>query len=123
MKDSNHPDFVPIFSSLAGATRLRLLLTLREKSLNCTGSMKCDLSERCCDVGELANTLGLAVSTTSYHLRELRLAGLIKTERRTNHIYCSINTEMTEQLMHFFASFAQHTYKPEEGKKESRTSI
>jgi len=107
MKDSNHIDFVPIFSSLAGETRLRLLMTLREKSLNCTDSTRCDLSERCCDVSELADALGLAVSTISYHLKELRLAGLIKTERRINHIYCSINTKMTEQLMHFFASFAQ----------------
>ena len=107
MKNSDPADFVPVFSSLAGETRLRLLLTLREKALDCTDSTGCDLSERCCDVGELAESLGMAISTVSYHLRELRLAGLIKTERRTNHIYCSINRETTEQLMHFFASFAQ----------------
>jgi len=109
VKSATPDNFVPVFSSLAGKTRLRLLLTLRDKTLRCSDPTSCDLSERCCDVSELADTLGLAVSTVSYHLRELRLASLIKTERRTNHIYCSINTEMTEQLMHFFASFAQHT--------------
>ncbi len=95
-----------IFSSLAGETRIRLLQALNEKALECPNLETCDLSERCCNVSELAETLGIAVSTTSYHLKELRLAGLIETQRQGKQVYCSVNTDTTERLAHFFGAFA-----------------
>jgi len=45
-------------------------------------------------VGELGKLIpGLAVSKSrlSFHLKELRLAGLIISERRGQHIYCRLN--------------------------------
>jgi DNA-binding transcriptional ArsR family regulator len=96
-----------IFSALAGETRLQLLLALQAKALTCLDPATCDLSERCCDVGELAEATGLAMSTISYHLKELRRAGLIQTHRRGKHIYCSINVETAAQLAQFFESLGQ----------------
>lgn len=107
MKDLKRTDLAQIFSSLAGETRLQLLQALRAKALNCSDPATCDLSERCCDVSELAEALNMAVSTISYHLREFRLAGLIQTHRRGKHVYCSINKVTVERLAHFFESFTQ----------------
>jgi len=100
-------DLTQIFSSLAGETRIRLLQALKTKALECTDLDNCDLSDRCCTVTELAETVGIAVSTTSYHVRELRLAGLIQTQRQGKQIYCSIDTDTTGQLAQFFRSFGQ----------------
>lgn len=98
-----------IFSALAGETRIQLLLALQTKALGCSDLANCDLSEHCCDVSELAEAAGLAMSTISYHLKELRRAGLIQTHRRGKHIYCSINVETAAQLAQFFESLAQIT--------------
>ena len=86
-------DLTQIFSSLAAETRIRLLQALKTKALECLDLDNCDLSEHCCTVTELAEEAGIAVSTTSYHIRELRLAGLIQTQRRGKHIYCSIDID------------------------------
>lgn len=98
-----------IFSALAGETRIQLLLALQTKALTCPDSANCDLSEHCCDVSELTETTGLAISTISYHLKELRQAGLIQTHRRGKHIYCSINEATAAQLAQFFESLTQIT--------------
>jgi DNA-binding transcriptional ArsR family regulator len=110
MKDLNDSDLVQIFSSLAGETRIQLLQVLRAKALNCSDPATCDLSEHCCDVSELAAASGMALSTISYHLKELRRAGLIQTHRRGKHIYCSINKITTDQLAQFFESFGQNIH-------------
>lgn len=44
-------------------------------------------------VGDLAEGLGIAPSTVSHHLKELRLAGLIFMERRGRNIRCRLNTD------------------------------
>lgn len=107
MNDLNSADLAQIFASLAGETRIRVLQALREKVLNCPDPVNCDLSERCCDVSELAETLGVSLPAISYHLRELRLAGLIQTQRRGKHVYSAINSATTEQLAHFLEGLAQ----------------
>ena len=42
-------------------------------------------------VGEVCCRLDQSLSTASHHLKELRLAGLVRTEKRGRWIYCSIN--------------------------------
>lgn len=103
----NPTNLSQIFSALAGETRLQLLLALQAKALGCSDPATCDLSEYCCDVSELAEATGLAMSTISYHLKELRRAGLIQTHRHGKHIYCSINNVTTGQLAQFFESLDQ----------------
>ena len=117
METLEYTDLAQIFSSLGGETRIQLLQSLRTKALNCPDPTTCDLSERCCDVSELAEVLGMAISTVSYHLRELRLAGLIQTQRRGKHVYCSINGATTDQLIRFFESLGQNTQNKKEKTK------
>lgn len=107
MADSNDSNLVQIFSALAAEPRLQLLQLLRAKALNCPDPAECELSERCCDVSELVAATGLATSTISYHLKELRQAGLIQTEKQGKHVYCSINTATTGQLAQFFERLGQ----------------
>ncbi|MCR9100978.1 MAG: metalloregulator ArsR/SmtB family transcription factor [bacterium] len=45
------------------------------------------------NVNKIYNTLGLEQSITSQHLRILRLAGLVDTERDGKYIHYSINYE------------------------------
>lgn len=107
MTTLNQSDLAQIFSALGGETRVQLFLALQAKALNCSDPAHCDLSERCCDVSELAEATGLAMSTISYHLKELRRAGLIHTHRRGKHIYCAINEATAAQLAQFFESLGQ----------------
>lgn len=107
MKMLNYIELAQIFAALAGEPRIQVLQLLRAKALSCPDPARCDLSERCCNVSELAEALGLAMSTVSYHLRELRLAGLIQTEKRGKHVYCSINQATVDQLAQFFETLGQ----------------
>jgi DNA-binding transcriptional ArsR family regulator len=96
-----------IFSALGSETRIHLLQLLQQKALQCDDPAACDISERCCDVSELAQTLGMAISTISYHLKELRLAGIIQTHRRGKHTYCALDTRTVTELVQFFESLSQ----------------
>ncbi len=106
----NTEDLAQIFASLAGGPRIQVLQALREKILNCHDPVNCDLSERCCSVSELAETLGVSLPAISYHLRELRLAGLIQTERRGKHVYSAINPATMEQLTYFLEVLTQEAF-------------
>ena len=102
----NYTDKAQLFSMLANETRIRLLEILKNKELSCHDLDLCDLSERCCNVTELAEELGIPISTTSYNIKELRRSGLVQTQRRGRIIYCSINEKVIEQIIDFFASLA-----------------
>jgi DNA-binding transcriptional ArsR family regulator len=103
----NSIEMAQIFSALSSDTRIRLLQILRKKALNCCNPEECDLSEHCCNVSELAKELGIAISTTSFHLKELRQIGLIQSRRQGQQIFCSLKTTLLEDLSQFFKSFAQ----------------
>ncbi|MFB6347191.1 MAG: ArsR/SmtB family transcription factor [bacterium] len=94
-----------VFEALASTTRMKILDALREKRLECDNPGSCDLSERCCNVGELVDRLGLTQPTVSHHLKELRRAGLITSEKDGRTLYCSINDEKFEELCRFIQSF------------------
>jgi ArsR family transcriptional regulator len=94
-----------VFEALASSVRITILEALREKRLECTDPENCDLSDRCCNVGELVEELGLTQPTVSHHLKELRRAGLITTEKDGRTLYCTINEEQFEKLCYFLESF------------------
>jgi ArsR family transcriptional regulator len=52
-------------------------------------------------VGEVCCRFGGSMSTISHHLKELRLAGLIRTEKRGRWIYCSLNPQSLELVRSF----------------------
>ena len=95
------------FSSLSGETRIRLLQVLHDKILHCRDPKGCDLSQRCCNVTEVARRLGVTVPTVSYHLRELRRTDLITMQRRGRYVYCLLNARPLRQLAQFFETLSQ----------------
>src|SRR5436309_1583965 len=92
MELSKHGQLAAIFKALGDPTRLRIFETLR-----CCGSeVEIDEAGGCrptgaLSVGEVCCQLGQPMSTVSFHLKELRLAGLIRTEKRGRWIYCSVD--------------------------------
>ena len=54
-------------------------------------------------VGDLGESLNIAPSTVSHHIKELNRAGLVAMERDGKKIYCRINPESIEQLARYFS--------------------
>jgi ArsR family transcriptional regulator len=91
-----------IFKALGDPTRLRILQFLR----CCSQEVEIDETGQCrpagaLSVGEVCCQLDQSMSTVSHHLKELRLAGLIRTEKRGRWIYCSVNPQALERIRQF----------------------
>lgn len=94
-----------VFEALASTTRMKILEALREKRIECTDPDSCDLSDRCCNVSELVDELGLTQPTISHHLKELRRADLVTAEKDGRTLYCSLNDDQFEEICRFIQSF------------------
>lgn len=69
----------------------------------CPAGTKCEVEgkfTRC--VSQLGEDLNIAASTLSHHMKELRQAGLIHTERRGQKVQCHVDTELLSKLTGFF---------------------
>ncbi len=88
-----------IFGALANEHRVRIVRQLLDKAMQCTDPDTCDLSESCCDVGELAANLNIAPPTVSYHLKELKYAGLIAAHRRGRRLYYEVQTDRLHEAI------------------------
>jgi ArsR family transcriptional regulator len=78
-----------MFGALANPKRLEIftrLASLCEPGTECSGP-EC---ETAC-VSELGRGLGIAPSTLSHHLKELRRTGLLRMERNGRKIDCSVD--------------------------------
>ena len=69
-------------------------------------------------VGDLGADLGLAPSTVSHHLKELRRAGLMEVERRGQRIECWVS-EDTLKLLASFLNRPREARAPD-GKQDAR---
>jgi ArsR family transcriptional regulator len=85
-----------IYKALADPTRLRLLKLLTDQTLVFCGG-NCDGSNFLC-VGALAEKLAVTQSAVSQHLRILRQAGLVQSERRGTFMHYSISPQGLEQF-------------------------
>ena len=94
-----------MFKALGDPTRLRIFEFLRAQccpvAVGEAGDVRPVLGptvgEVCCHVtGEAVVT-----STVSFHLKELRLAGLITMERSGRHMICGVNRDAAAQLIAF----------------------
>lgn len=97
--------FAQIAKALADPKRVELLRALEEKAIQCSDYQCCDLTEKCCNVSEITDRIGLAISTTSYHLKELKRAGLVQTSKRGKQVYVELNFFLFRKLSGYFASF------------------
>ena len=99
-----------MFGALSNPHRLRILLKLFEC---CGPEMSCstDANMSAC-VGELSEGLGLAPSTVSHHLKELRRTGLISMARQGRKVECSVNVEALEELTALIAKGRRSSCKP-----------
>jgi len=85
-----------MFGALSNQNRLTLFLRL----LDCCGgdgSCSSETDMRAC-VADLSDGLGIAPSTVSHHLKELRRSGLISMERRGRRVECAINLEAVADI-------------------------
>ncbi|MCF7803933.1 MAG: helix-turn-helix domain-containing protein [Candidatus Marinimicrobia bacterium] len=99
--------FAQIAKALSDPKRVELLQALEEKAIQCNDYQCCDLSEKCCNVGEITDRIGLAISTTSYHLKELKRAGLVQTSKRGKQVYVELNFPLFRELSDYFESFLE----------------
>ena len=89
-----------LFKALSNPNRLRVFLRL---ATCCAPGTVCTASsEISACVGEIGSELDISPSTLSHHLKELRRAGLIKTERRGQNIACSVDPDTLRALAEFF---------------------
>jgi ArsR family transcriptional regulator len=90
-----------MFKALSNPHRLRIFLSLVS---SCSAEVGCQATKeaiRSC-VGDLGKDLGLAASTVSHHLKELRQVGLMKVERQGQKVECWISEEKIRELADFF---------------------
>ena len=76
----------PLLKALADPVRLRLLSEVAAHP----GGEAC--------VCEIASIFNLTQPTISHHLKVLRQAGLVTSERRATWVYYRVNTEALQQL-------------------------
>lgn len=94
-----------VFKALGHTQRLNIVRALAERALSCGAPDKCDFTDACCDVGEIASTTGIANPTLSYHLKELRNAGVISVRRAGRHAYYSFNAPYVEAACSFVSPY------------------
>ena len=109
---SNHETINPVelaesFKALSNPNRLQIFLRLMRCCIPGTVCSTNTMNGFC--VGELGETLSVAPSTLSHHIKELQRAGLIKTQRRGQNVECYVDPEKVNILKEFFTNSAPHS--------------
>ena len=82
--------FAETFKALADPVRREILTMLREKRMS---------------AGEISAAFELTGATVSYHLSQLKKAGLVYESREKNYIYYELNTSVLEEMMLWLSQF------------------
>ncbi|MCW3060156.1 MAG: ArsR family transcriptional regulator [Capsulimonas sp.] len=104
----NQLDITAMFKALGDPTRLRIFEFLRacgapvavEESGDVRPLVGPTVGDICCHVTGNERV----TSSISFHLKELRLAGLITMERRGKNMICSVNPEAIVLLAQYFGT-------------------
>jgi ArsR family transcriptional regulator len=94
-------DLARVFRALGDPSRLAIYELVRACSTDREGHTTAELRN---SVSEIAKQFDLSLSTVSHHLKELRNAGLIRCERRGQHIFCSANPDALGDIELFLRS-------------------
>lgn len=90
-------DLSRVFKALGDPTRLAIFEMVRASC----GTEALSARELANSVSEIAGQFDVSLSTVSHHLKELRNAGLVRCERRGQHVFCSIDPEALALLERF----------------------
>ncbi|MDE8734903.1 autorepressor SdpR family transcription factor [Eubacteriales bacterium DFI.9.88] len=82
--------FQKTFKALSDPVRREILIMLRN------GSMP---------AGEIASKFEMTGATISYHLSQLKKAGLVAENKQKNYIYYELNSSVFEELMLWLSQF------------------
>lgn len=82
--------FSETFKALSDPVRRDILIMLREGKLS---------------AGEIGKAFDMTGATISYHLAQLKKAGLITESKYKNFIYYELNTSVFEEVMLWFSQF------------------
>ncbi|MET3719882.1 MULTISPECIES: metalloregulator ArsR/SmtB family transcription factor [unclassified Arthrobacter] len=85
---------VEIFAMLADATRVRLILALRDGEMS---------------VNDLAETVGKPQSAVSQHLAKMRLGRMVSTRQEGTRVYYRLENEHARQLVADAIFQAEHS--------------
>ncbi len=89
-------DITAILKALSNPHRLRIFRALHKEIHRKHWNVR-QVADECC---------GLALSTVSHHLKELRQAGLVRCERRGQEVICTIAPDALEKLRSFIEDFS-----------------
>lgn len=82
--------FAETFKALSDPIRREILVMLKEGKMS---------------AGEIAEHFDMTAATISYHLSQLKKAGLLFETKYKNFIYYEINVSVFEELMLWFTQF------------------
>lgn len=82
--------FPDTFKALSDPVRREILVMLRDNRLS---------------AGEIVQAFNMTGATISYHLSQLKKAGLINETKYKNYIYYELNATVFEEVMLWFAQF------------------
>ena len=96
-------ELASVFRALSNPNRLKIFMRLASC---CSPGTVCDGddAEMRRYVGEIGRELSIAPSTVSHHLKALRDTGLIRTQRRGQHIECWVDPNILQALSEFFGT-------------------
>ena len=82
--------FADTFKALSDPVRREILVLLKDGKKS---------------AGEIAENFDMTNATISYHLSQLKKAGLVFESRYKNYIYYEINVSVLEEMMLWFSQF------------------
>lgn len=96
--------FPETFKALADPVRREILTMLKSGSKS---------------AGEIAGHFDMTNATVSYHLSQLKKAGLIYETKEKNFIYYSLNISIFEEIMMWFSQFTSEDKREENNNEKS----
>ena len=100
-RQSDIAHYAGLFKALSNPHRLAIFRLL---SSCCPPGTSCDIAAASRCVGDLGESLDIAASTVSHHLKELHNAGLIQMDRKGKQVMCRVDPKTLQELSTYFAA-------------------